>query len=469
MLERLGKRVHMIGIGGARLSALARLLVARGYRVTGSDTSNSSFVDNLRSQGIKVAIGHHRDNVGDADWVAYTTAVGLDNPELVEARGRGLPVFEGAEVLAFLMEGSDRAIAVAGTHGKTTTTAMISLALLAAGTDPTIVIGGEVDVLGGNSRAGSTGYFVAEACEFREAFLHLHPNVAVITNIDWDHPDCYPTLDAVVQSFRKFMALLPPTGRLVICGDDANAAALSLEAPCDVWSYGVGEQNRVQATDFALIPPLGQEFQCLIDGKDIGRARLAVPGQHNALNALACLSVIASLGLPLNKALAALQGFRGVKRRFEIKGQSAGVIVVDDYAHHPSAVRSTLRTAREHFHGRIWCVFQPHTYSRTRSLLGEFANSFADADHVVFTDIYAAREPDPGDVSSRLLAEAALKNHRGVHYFGDLNGVLAQLPPLLASGDLVIVMGAGDVTRLGPRLLNVLENKGEEKQRGGGT
>lgn len=459
MLERLGKRVHMIGIGGARLSALGKLLAARGYRVTGSDTSNSSFVENLRRQGIEVTLGHHRDNLGDADWVAYTSAIAVDNPELVEARQRGLPVFEGAEVLAFLMEGSKQSIAVSGTHGKTTTTAMISLALLAAGVDPTIVIGGEVDVLGGNSRPGHQDYFVTEACEFREAFLHLRPNVAVVTNIDWDHPDCYPTLDAVVQAFRKFLALLPPTGRLVVCGDDSSAAALSLEASCDVWSYGVGDQNRVQATDFSLTPPLGQEFQCLIDGKDIGRVRLAVPGRHNALNALACLSVCAALGLPLHKALAALQGFKGVRRRFEIKGESAGVIVVDDYAHHPSAVRSTLRTAREHFPGRIWCVFQPHTYTRTRSLQHEFAGSFGDADFAVFTDIYAAREPDPGDVSSQLLADETRLGHSGVYYFGNLDGVLEKLPPLLTPGDLVITMGAGDITRLGPKILDVLEKR----------
>lgn len=456
MLNQLGKNVHIIGIGGARLSALAKLLAARGYRVTGSDSSESSFIRRLRSQGIPVQIGHDAAHIGRGEWVIYTTAVSPENPELVAAKERGLPVFEGAEVLGLFMEGAKNAIAISGTHGKTTTTAMTALALVEAGVDPTIVIGGEVDELGGNARPGGVNYFLTEACEFREAFLHLKPNLAVVTNIDWDHPDCFPTLDSVVATFRKFLALLPQDGHLVVCGDDPNAAALAVDVPGSVWNYGLEADNRVRALDLEPIEPLGQRYHLEIDGEPGGVVELAIPGRHNVLNSLACITVCRVLGLPISKVVEPLKTFRGVHRRFEVKGQGGGVVVVDDYAHHPSAIRTTLRTAREHFRGRIWCVFQPHLYSRTRHLMSDFAQSFGDADNVVFTDIYAAREADPGDVSSAILSEETRKHHGNVRFMGSLSDVASSLPPLLRPGDLVITMGAGDITNLGERLLKIL-------------
>lgn len=456
MLEELGKNVHMIGIGGARLSALARILAAHGYHVTGSDTSESSFIKNLRRQGIDIAIGHDARHVADAGWVAYTRAVGESNPELSEARRRGLPVYEGAELLGLMMEGAGKAIAVSGTHGKTTTTAMIALAMIEGQADPSIVIGGEIDALGGNARSGGREYFLTEACEFKGAFLHLRPDVAVVTNVDWDHPDCYPDIESVIEAFRKFVFRLPGDGRLVTFGDDPNACAVAETAPCPVVTYGMRENNAIRAVNVSPAPHLGQTYDLWIDGRPTARVELAVPGPHNVQNSLACLAVCRTIGLPLEPAIRALARFNGVHRRFEVKGESGGVLIVDDYAHHPSAVRATLRTAREHFDGRLWCVFQPHLFSRTRHLFHEFARSFDEADNVVLADIYPAREADPGDISSAMLADEIRKNHSNVHYFGGLDKVLTRLLPLLAPGDLVITMGAGDVTYLGDRLLNAL-------------
>ena len=453
MLGRFGKTVHIIGIGGARLSALARILHSKGFQITGSDASESRFTAAVRSLGITVYTGHEGNQVEKADWVIYTTAVGENNPELVKARSLNLPVLEGSELLGMLMGDAETGVAIAGTHGKTTTTGMTSLALLGAGADPTIVIGGDYDPIGGNARVGGNKVFLAEACEFREAFLRLKPSIGVITNIDWDHPDCFPTLESVADTFRKFAALLPPDGTLIVCGDDPLAAAISEETACQTLKYGFDESNELIASELHAREPLGQTYQLSVEGRDLGTVTLAVPGCHNALNSLGSLAVCHALGLDLAKPIAALASFRGVHRRFEIKGQVAGITIVDDYAHHPSAVRLTLATAKEHFRGRIWCVFQPHLYSRTKYLFSELTNAFGDADHVVFTDIYAARETDPGDVSSAILAQETAKHHPAVHYFGGLQETAAQLAPLLKSGDLVITMGAGDITNLGGKLL----------------
>ena len=456
MLGQLGKKVHIIGIGGARLSSLAKILLSKGYQITGSDASESRFTEAIRRLGITIYTGHEGNQVEKADWVVYTTAVGENNPELVKARSLNLPVLEGAELLGLLMGDAETGVAIAGTHGKTTTTGMASLALLEAGVNPTIMIGGDFDPIGGNARVGGTQVFLAEACEFREAFLRLKPTIGVITNIDWDHPDCFPTLDSVAATFRKFVALLPSDGILIVCGDDPLAAALADEVDCQTLRYGFAENNDLIASNLRAREPLGQTYQLSIGGRALGTVTLAVPGCHNALNSLGSLAVCHALGLDLAKPIAALASFLGVHRRFEIKGQVAGITIVDDYAHHPSAVRLTLSTAKEHFRGRIWCVFQPHLYSRTKYLFGELTNAFGDADHVVFTDIYAAREADPGDISSGILAQETAKHHPAVHYFGGLQETAVQLVPLLKSGDLVITMGAGDITNLGGQLLVTL-------------
>jgi UDP-N-acetylmuramate--alanine ligase len=457
MLGQLGKKVHIIGIGGARLSALAKILHSQGYQITGSDASESRFTEAVRRLGITIQAGHEGNIVEQADWVVYTTAVGESNPELVKARRLNLPVLEGSELLGLLMGAAETGVAIAGTHGKTTTTGMTALALMEAGVDPTIVIGGDFDPIGGNARIGGKNVFLAEACEFREAFLRLKPTIGVITNIDWDHPDCFPTLESVAATFRKFVALLPPNGTLIVCGDDPLAAGIAAETKCRTLKYGFGAGNDLVASELSAMEPLGQTYQLSMSGgRGLGTVTLSVPGRHNVLNSLGSLAVCHALGLDLAKPMTALAAFRGVHRRFEIKGHISGITIVDDYAHHPSAARLTLATAREHFKGRIWCVFQPHLYSRTKYLFNELANAFGDADHVVFTDIYAAREADPGDISSVLLAQEAAKHHPAVHYFGGLQETATQLVPLLKPGDLVITMGAGDITNLSGKLLAML-------------
>lgn len=447
------KKLHFVGIGGARLSGLAKLYQDRGYTITGSDVHESNSVHNLIKRGIKVFLGHDPANIEDADLIVFTNAVGNENPEIKAAQEMGIPIIEGAELLGKFMEEVGRGIAIAGTHGKTTTTAMTALALTASGVDPTVLIGGEIEAFQGNHRTGKSEYIVVEACEFKRSFLHLRPTIELITNIDWDHPDCFPTLKDVVKTFSDFVDLLPKDGVLILWGDDPNANDLRKRYKGKVVTFGYQPQFDWEIVDYQAIEPLGIVGRINYKGKDQGELRLKVPGRHNLQNAVGALAIASELGVEKEQTIGALAEFTGVKRRFEIKGDFHGAVVVDDYAHHPGAVKASLATARQAFKGRIWCLFQPHLYSRTKFLLDEFAKSFSDADILVLADIYPAREVDPGDISSRDLADKAQRFHTDVRYLGDFDSIVDHLARHVRRGDLVITMGAGNIFEVGERLL----------------
>ena len=453
--------IYLVGIGGIGLSAIARVLLARGHRVSGSDMRASAITDALVREGITVYIGHDAGHLPpDADLVIVSSAVPADNPEVVAAQQRGIPVVKRAEVLGAMMTGQ-AGIAVAGTHGKTTITALIALTLMRTGRDPTFIVGGVLQDLGTNARAGKGPYFVIEADEYDHTFLGLRPQIAVVTNIEMDHPDCYPNLESMVEAFRRFLALVPPDGCVVGCGDDQRVRWLlgELRRGRRI-TYGLGAGVDWRATDIRANPAGGSDFLVRHAGHDFGRFSISIqlPGVHNVQNALAVLAVAHHLGLDQEAVRETLAEFQGTGRRFEYKGTVAGVMVIDDYAHHPTQIRATLAAARARFpRSAIWAVFQPHTYSRTKALLDEYAVSFGDADHVIVTAIYAAREHDTLGVSAADLV--ARMSHPDARLIADLGAATDYLAGHVRPGDVVITLGAGDGYLVGEGLLARLEEQ----------
>ncbi|MGQ9666987.1 MAG: UDP-N-acetylmuramate--L-alanine ligase [Anaerolineae bacterium] len=453
-------RVHFVGIGGTGLSAIARVLLEQGEQVSGSDLQASALTAGLARQGAVVLIGHRAENVHGADVVVVSSAVHADNPEVEEARRRGIPVMKRAEFLGRLLAGR-RVIAVAGTHGKTTTTAMIAWMLTSAGLEPGFIVGGEMVNLGTNARAGKSGYFVIEADEYDRMFWGLTPWLAVVTNIELDHVDCYPTLKEAREAYAVFLSRTLKDGAWLICSESRMAMEAALTAAQQypqerpaLFTYGWGAADW-RAELAGTSPAGGRRFWAHWQGQAFGPVELRVPGDHNVLNALAAVAVGRHLGLGIGHISAALESYVGVGRRFEVKGEAGGVTVVDDYAHHPTEIRATLGAARQRFPGRrIWAVFQPHTYSRTKALLAEFAHSFGDADGVIVTDIYAAREMDDGSVHASQLVEAMEGGK--ARYIGALDEARRYLLEHVKPGDVVITLGAGDGCRVGEELLAVL-------------
>lgn len=447
------KHLHFVGIGGARLRGLAKIYFDRGYQITGSDWQDSKETRNLAAKGIKVYFGHDPVNIGGADLLIYTNAVGMENPEVIEAQRRGIPIMEGAELLGKLMVDIGQGIAIAGTHGKTTTSAMTALILTEAGLDPTVLIGGELNAFQGNHRSGKSSICVVEACEFKRSFLKLKPLMELITNIDWDHPDCFPEFGDVIKTFEDFVDLLAVNGVLFIWGDDPNTLNLKKRFSGKTVTFGYQPQFDWAVEEIKPVSPIGISAQLIYKGKPQGEINLKVPGRHNLQNALGALAIAAEMGVPLAGSLGIVAEFTGVQRRFELKGEFNGALIVDDYAHHPGAIRTTLAAARQFFTGRIWCAFQPHLFSRTKYLLPEFAQSFMDADILVLADIYPAREKNPGDISSLHLSKEAQKYHRDVRYLGNFDRIYEHLYQNLQAGDLLITMGAGDIWKVGEQLV----------------
>lgn len=447
------KHLHFVGIGGARLRGLAKLYLDRGFKISGSDWQDSRELASLAEKGIKIYIGHRAEQIDGADMVIYTNAVGTENPEVIEAKRRNIPLLEGAELLGELMNEVGYGIAIAGTHGKTTTTAMTALVLTEGGLDPTVFIGGEISAFNGNHRTGKSQYMVVEACEFKKSFLKLKPKIEIITNIDWDHPDCFPSLDDVKGTFKEFIGLLPANSSLIVWGDDPNAYQLGKTFPGKLITFGYQEHFDWSVTEIQPVMPLGISAMLNYKGKAQQELLLKVPGRHNLQNALAAVAVGSELGIDLKTITQTLYTFTGVKKRFEIKGDYHGTLIVDDYAHHPMAVKMTLAAARQFFKGRIWCAFQPHLFSRTKHLLHEFAQAFNDADVLVLADIYPAREIDPKDISSADLARETSRYHQDVRYLGDFDQIYDHLHKNLKPGDLLITMGAGNIWKVGERLL----------------
>ncbi|MEA3340580.1 MAG: UDP-N-acetylmuramate--L-alanine ligase [Chloroflexota bacterium] len=454
-----GKHIHLIGIGGAGLSAIARVLMEQGAKVSGSDLTISPVAKSLARDGARVFGGHRAENVNGADLVVVSSAVTASNVEIRAAQAAGVPVLKRAEVLGQMMDGQ-LGVAVAGTKGKTTTTAMIASILLEAERDPTFIVGGVLIGLETNARAGKSPLFVIEADEYDHTFLSLRPKVAVVTNVEHDHPDCYPTFDDFRAAFEEFAALVPRDGLLVACWDDPAVRELGERrraAGGAVAFFGLEEGAEWRAEDVRPNFAGGADFLITREGEVLGLVRLRLPGAHNASNAAAAIAVADFLDVPLRVARSALTGFRGVKRRFEVKGEFGGVTVVDDYAHHPTAIRVTLQAARERFPRRsLWAVWQPHTYSRTLALLNDFAQAFDLAKHVILLPIYAARETDTLGVSSASVA--AEMQHPDARCAGSLDEALVWLGAEVRPGDVVLTLGAGDGNRVGRWLLEVLDD-----------
>ncbi len=456
-----GERVHFVGIGGAGMSAIAVVMLARGIQVSGSDLKESRNTRRLRQMGARIFIGHRPENVDGADVVVVSSAIPERNLELARARELGLDILPRAAMLGRIME-SGKGIAVAGTHGKTTTTSMAAMILREAGLDPTYVVGGELNDVGSNAHAGQGVYVVAEADESDGSFLLLKPWAAVVTNVEEDHLDYFAHRDAIVEHFRRFVSSLPPEGLLVVNADDAGAAEVLGHTRARQVTFGTGETSDYRCTDIRLHKG-GSEFVLRTPGGMLREVRLRVPGRHNALNATAALALTLSLGVDPEKAARALREFGGVQRRFQEMGRVAGVRLVDDYAHHPSEVAATLEAAGNEGAERVVCIFQPHRYTRTASLWREFGKALGLADVVIVTDVYSAgEEPLPG-VNGKLIVNAVLDHHptSQVVYLPQRSTLGEGAARFIRSGDLVLTMGAGDVSQCAGEIAGVLRSREE--------
>jgi len=459
------RRVHFIGIGGSGISALAGVELQRGAAVSGSDLRSNALTDGLTAAGARVFIGHKAEHVHGADLVVMSSAVKADNPEVIEARRLGISVLKRAWLPAMLMAGQ-LPIFIAGTHGKTTTTAMIALLLERTGQDPSYILGGTVSALGGNAHAGRGAHFVIEADEYDGMFLGLTPWVAVITNVELDHVDCYPTLADVKKAFVQFAGQTVPGGLILACRDDSGALDVAEQTQAQWsdgptptrWTYGLNGPADWSATDIVPADRGGSRFTVLQAGQPFGCFDLTIPGRHNVVNALAAVAVGAWVGLKPTEMAEALREYHGAGRRFEIKGEAAGVTVIDDYGHHPTEIKVTLRAARERFPGRrLWAVFQPHTYSRLQALFDEFAVSFTEADRVIVADVYAARERSDETISAaglacRIVGPPAI-------YIPELKRVAEHLLTEVRPGDVIITLGAGDDDLIGEWVLDGLRRR----------
>ena len=459
-------RVHFIGIGGSGLSAIARLLKESGYTVTGSDRSLSQFAVDLQNDGVEIYIGHHPRNIAGAEMVIRSSAIADDNPEVEAAIRAGIPVYKRSDFLGQLMA-KKTGIAVAGTHGKTTTTAMIAWMLYAMGRDPSFIVGGTLNNLKSNAHAGKGDLFVIEADEYDRMFLGLKPRIEVVTNLEHDHPDCYPKYEDMFSAFKSFVELLPSDGTFIACSDDEGSGSLLSHARrkgLNVISYSLQSEMTINSPQWiqarSLKPNLrgGYDFSAMTNvgaaAASVLHVSLQVPGEHNVRNALATLSVAATLGLSLQRAAAALSEFTGTGRRFEILGERKGVTVIDDYAHHPTEIRATLAGAKARYPGRhIWAVWQPHTYSRTQILFFEFSRAFSDANEVLVTEIYASREPKQEFSSAEVVSAMP---HSSARYTGSLEDTTKYLLKNLRSGDVLLVLSAGDANQISADVLKRL-------------
>jgi UDP-N-acetylmuramate--alanine ligase len=444
------RNIHMVGIGGSSMSGLAEILISLGYRITGSDMKASSATEKLGRFGVEIHIGHCAENVTNPDLVVYTVAVKEDNPEMIKARSMGVPVIDRAVLLGQLMKRYEYSIAISGTHGKTTTTSMITMIMLEADKDPTVHIGGELEAIGGNTKIGSSGYFITEACEYYESFLKFHPYIAVILNIEVDHVDYFKGIDHIRDTFYKFASLVPNEGYLVACMDDSNTRELLDQISCRKITYGVKSENAKWSARDITFDELGcASYTLLHDKKPLDTVKLNVPGIHNVNNSLAAIAASHALGCGLEDIKRGLARFGGAHRRFELKGIADGAKVIDDYAHHPTEVKATLKAAKNCGQSKIRCVFQPHTYTRTKAFIDDFATAFFDADQVIVTDIYAAREPDRGEINSSQLTEKINAAGGNALYIRSFDEIVNYLLQRTAPGEMILTMGAGDVYKVG--------------------
>ncbi|MCE5343217.1 MAG: UDP-N-acetylmuramate--L-alanine ligase [Eubacteriales bacterium] len=447
-----GKRVHMIGIGGSSMSGLARMLLADGCLLSGSDNLETYATKALREQGVPVTIGHRAENVHGAELVVYTIAILPDNPERVEAERLGLPTLERAILLGQLMDGYPTAIGVCGTHGKTSTTSMLAQVLVETGADPTVHIGGTLDYIGGNTRIGMGDVFLTEACEFNGSFLHLRPTVAVLTNIDEDHLDYYKDIDDIQNAFGRFLALLPAEGCAVGNGDDERVLALLGMLRCRVVTFGRGEICDWRPLNLRYDPEGYASFDAALRGVVQGHVTLKVAGFFHVDNALAALACACAQGAEPAGACAAISDFTGAHRRFELTGFIDGVKLYHDYGHNPAEMRNVLSVARLQPHNRLWAVMQPHTYSRVKRLFKDYLTCTRDADITLVTDIYAAREKDPGDIHAAQIVAGMRENGVEAVHTPTFEDTERYLRAHWQPGDLVLTMGCGNIDQLNEQM-----------------
>lgn len=446
------KLIHFIGIGGISMSAIAEILKNKGCIISGSDGTKSETTDHLKKIGIDISIGHNKNNIPmGCSLVVYTAAIPEDNCEITEARARGIKTVERAVLLGLLMQEYKYPICISGTHGKTTTTSMVSEIFLADNADPTIMVGGILPSIGGNFRFGKNEYFIAESCEYCDSFLSFYPHSAIILNVDHDHTDYFPTIEDTYRSFNKFACLVPSDGFIVINADIPNLGRILDNTHCTIITYG--ENGDISPKNIRFDENGCAEYDIILEEEEF-TIKLSVPGIHNVYNSVAAAVLASAYGIDKESIIKGLENFTGTHRRFEIVGKKNGAVIVDDYAHHPTEIKATVASARAHEINRLICVFQPHTYSRTKSFLKEFAEAFRGADKVIVTDIYAAREPFTDEISSEDIVKLMKRIHIDAVYIPELKAAAAEALSILDNNDMLITIGAGNVYTVGQMILD---------------
>ncbi|GAA0121085.1 MULTISPECIES: UDP-N-acetylmuramate--L-alanine ligase [Clostridium] len=451
-LKDKNKKIHFIGIGGISMSGLAEILIKNGYKVSGSDMKSSPITEKLKKHGAEIYIGHNENNIKDVDLVVFTAAISPENPELIKAKEDKIQIMYRAEFLGYLMKGHKYGIAISGTHGKTTTTSMVSHIILEENLDPTILVGGELDIIGGNVLAGCSDYFITEACEYKSSFLNFFPYIGVILNVDEDHLDYYKDLNHIKDTFKKFVDIIPNDGYAIVNADDHNCMDVALNAKCNLITFGIDNgQYRAKNINY---DDLGcGSFDLYKDDEMLFKISLNVPGKHNILNSLSAICTGLVLNVSKKSIIEGLFNFKGTHRRFELKGKKNNITVIDDYAHHPTEIKATLEASKNYPHNKLFAIFQPHTYTRTISLFNDFVESFDNVDELLLADIYAAREKDTGVVSSLKLGDAIRDKGINAKNFHSFEEIVQYLKDNAKDGDLILTIGAGDVYKIGEMFL----------------
>ncbi|HSH36229.1 UDP-N-acetylmuramate--L-alanine ligase [Schnuerera sp.] len=451
--------IHFIGIGGISMSGLAEILLTEGYKVSGSDMNNSYIIERLKTLGAHVYIGHNKDNIEGANLVVYTDAITNDNEELIKSLENNIPTVDRATFLGALMKNYENSIAVSGTHGKTTTTSMIATILNRSLLKPTILLGGQLDEIGGNIKLGSKKYLLTEACEYKGNILKYFPTIAIILNMEEEHLDYFEGIDHIVNTFTQYGQNLEDDGYLIINSDDSNAKKVIKNTKANIITFGLNNKSDYSAENISFTPEGYPQFMLNIKGESLYPVKLNVMGIHNVYNALASICATHLLGVPIQTILESIVEYKGTHRRLEVKGVINGIKIIDDYAHHPTEIKASLKALRNSTNNQIWCIFQPHTYTRTKILLNSFAESFSEADKVIIPDIYAARERDNGLIHSTHLVEALSKNGIDAEYISSFENIEDYILKNAKKGDIVVTMGAGNVYTIGEAML---ENKERE-------
>ncbi len=446
--------VHFIGLGGISMSALAEILINKGVKVSGSDSKDSAILKKLRDKGATVYIGHKSENIkDDLDLIVYTDAISADNPEFLEAKNKDITTIDRGNFLGQLMKRYKNSIAISGTHGKTTTTGMLSTILHATSLDPTILLGGELDCINGNVRLGSDDLILTEACEYKGNILKFHATIGVILNVEADHLDYYKNIDEIIETFKGFVNKIPKDGHMIVNGDDKNALETVENAVCEVLTFGIENNATYKATEVTFNQEGISFFNLIVNGDKTYKVVLNVTGIHNVYNALAAIASAHVSGIEIEEVIERIGDYKGTHRRLESKGFFRGVRVIDDYAHHPTEISATLKAVKNLDINDIWCIFQPHTYTRTKSLLNEFSEAFFDADKVIVSNIYAAREKDNGEIHSKDLVNLLKERKVDAMHFETFEEIKDYISENVKVGDLVLTMGAGDIYTVGETLV----------------